>query len=404
MPTYAGSVIVGDIGESEVLAGKQVRDVTKGFFMTYEKNQNYPLLALQQAAVQTAGVNMRARNLKKEWTLKDFFPRWDTVSAITSGNGTATIVLTPTNIDYFRVGSTVMFFGGSGGATVYGVVTAKTTTITVESITGGLLPTIAAGNRIYRYSDSFTELSTLPTPLNVKDSQEYNYPQFMRAPVTIGIFEKGTQQYTGDEEMERKEEQDLEIRMNFERNLLWGERGKKTINSKTAVFMRGVGRYTEVLGGDNVLSWDGVNLTQSQWDDWLMEATKYGSQTKIMPVSGTLFRKIHSFSETKQRMEIAASVEGNRGRTIGINLINYMTPEGKILKLVRHHLIEEEHEGWGQIIDLPFLDVMPFADHALFEYHEGVNDPDLAGKSNEFWSIGTLQVRRPEVNALIKVA
>jgi len=402
LPT-AANLISGDIGEADVLAGKQVRDVTKGFYMVYEKNQYRPILALQQAAAQAAQLKMRATNIKKEWTLKDFFPRWDTVSAITSGNGTGTIVLTPTTVALYRVGSTVMFFGGSGGDTVYGVVTAVSTTITVESITGDNFPTLAVGNPIYRYSDSMTELSTLPTPKNVKDSQEYNYVQFMRAPVTIGVFEMGTEQYTGDEEQERRDEQELEIHMNFERNMLWGERGKKTLSSKTAGFMRGTGRYTEVLGGDNILDWDGVNLTETQFRDWLMESTKYGSMTKMFPCSATLFRKISSFSETKERIIAGNTAAGNSGRTLGMHFVNYMGPNGKLLKMFHHHLMEEQHEGFGQIIDIPFLDVMPFGKHQLFEYHEGVHDPDLAGVSNEFWSLGTLQVRRPEVNALIRV-
>ncbi len=182
------------------------------------------------------------------------------------------------------------------------------------------------------------------------------------------------------------------------------ERGEKTINSKKAIFARGVGRYTEVLGGDNVLTWNGSSLTQSTWDDWLLEATKYGSNNKMLVCSGSLFRKIHSFGETKERIKIGENMMGNRNRALGIHYMNYTTAEGKVLKMLRHPGIEQGLEGWGQIIDLPFLEVPSFGKHKLFEYHEEVNDPSLAGKSNEFWFIGTVVVRRPEVNALIKVA
>jgi len=406
MPVYASTVISGDIGEADVLASKQMADVTPGVFKVYRKNQDAPTLAMQMA-LGTGG--RKVRNVLHTWHLKDEFPRWDNIASVVSGADGATAggVITVDNPSFFRVGNTLMFFGGTGGDTVYATITAKasgTNQLTLVTLTGGNLPTLAADNRVYRYADNFEELSSMPTELNVKDRAETNYIQFMRYPVTIGIFEAGTAQYTGDEMTERKEEQWDESRRSTERTILWGERGNPAGPlSRKAYTARGIGRYTEALGGDNVLDWDGVNLTQAQWDDWLMESTKYGSEVKLGMFSAALFRKIHSFSETKDRINAANSVMGRKGATLGINFVNYMTPEGKIIKMHNHHLIEDAHAGFGQIIDQAAIDILPFADYPLFSYHPNVHDPDLAGISNEYWVIFTLEVKRPEWNALIRV-
>ena len=43
---YASNVIVGDIGEADVNASTQVRDVTKGLFGYYRDNESSPFLLL----------------------------------------------------------------------------------------------------------------------------------------------------------------------------------------------------------------------------------------------------------------------------------------------------------------------------------------------------------------------
>jgi hypothetical protein len=402
---YGSNLIIGDIGEADVNASKQMRDVTKALYSVYPKNEESPYLALlmrltaaKMENAQRVGRNVRrAYNVKHEWIKKDFFPRWDTITTVDSGNGTTSVTITPANIDYYRVGDAVEFFSATH---YYGYVHAKTSTqLTIKPVDGTTALTLAANDPVHIYSTSNEELSNSPTGKSVKTEFEYNYPQFMRYPTTIGIFELGTKQYSGWEEDERIQEQFSEIRMSAERMLHFGERGKTTgPNGETLVFSRGMKRWSETAGADNVLDWSGGSLTESTFREWLMSGPcKYGSKRKFFPMSTELWMQIDSWANTKQNIQAAGGVID----ILGMSFTKYMAPNGRILFMHHHHMYEQQYEGAGQIIDLEGVNLLPFGENPVFSYHPNIQDPDVAGKKHEWRFLATLEVPRSEWHGYI---
>lgn len=397
MAKYASTIITGNLGEGDVNASKHVRDVTPGLHGIYADNDQAPLLALL-SKIQT---KRKARNIKHEWAKKDLYPRWMEISTVDANNGTATVTVTFDSA-YGRIGDTVEFFGGTGGATTYGVLETNPSgnQFTVNSLDGtALLPTLAAGNKVHILSIAAEELSNSPAAKNVQDEFDYNYPQFLRYPTTIGILELGTLQYTGDERTERVREQMMEIKMSFERLLHFGERGKQTgVGGETQVFMRGTKRFTEVSNFNNVWNWGGGSMTEAQFREYLMEGPcKYGSKQKFFPMSSDLWLQIDGWAGTKQAVQAA----GGPINIYGISFQRYMAPNGKILMMHHHHMYEEEYEGAGQILDLQGMGILPFGNHPMFSFHPNIQDNDVAGEKFEWRTIATLEVLRPEWNGYI---
>jgi len=254
---YASNVLTGTLGVEDVNPAKQVRDVSNLLWKIVDKNYLYPFTAL----LSKLSMGPRAFNPKIEWIKKDIFPRWDTISSV-SGAGTPTLTITPSNIDYYTVSDMVEFPGRDTGTnTIHGVVTAKSTTITVQSIDGSNFPsTIEAGDSIHILGPANEDWSQMPTPKVVKDINDYNYIHFIRVPFKIGILQLEQKNYTGPERAERRIETGDEIKMSFERILIFGERGYRAGTNGRQYFMRGLKRFIQQSGGDNILDWSsGLN-------------------------------------------------------------------------------------------------------------------------------------------------
>ena len=188
MPT----ILTGTLTSDAVLAGKQVRDVTKGLSMKYVDLNPLTAVLMKMPKGRTL------TNYKAEWTRKDLLPRWDVISAVSGASG-ATITVTPTNVSYFKVGDVVQIpqLNPSATQTDIGVVTTKTTTIVVTAVgwqsnlaaSAATFPTVSAGMNLQIIIDASEEYSQKPAMKVTKDEQEWNYIHFARAPYNIGNIE-----------------------------------------------------------------------------------------------------------------------------------------------------------------------------------------------------------------------
>jgi hypothetical protein len=399
-PPYADNVITGTIGVDDTVTGKDVRDVTPGLWQLYPQNRLSPMLAVLGRLPK----GRTAFNPKIELFRKDIFPRWDTITSISSGNGTSAIILTPANIDYYRVGDEVEFPKSDTGTNqIHGVVTAASTTITVTAIDGSTsLPTVAESDPIHIISDASQEYSTMPTAKVVKDATEYNYVQFLRYPFVVGNITLDRKQYTGPERSERKEEQMKEIKMSFERALIFGDRAKRTKSgTMTGVqyFMRGLKRFIQNGSGDNILDWSG-GLTEAQFDEFLVEGPcKWGNQMKFLFASSELFLKLNQWA--KSRNQITQTMLGPNKGTLGLAVLRYIAPNGTILNVIHHHMLEEQYEGAGLLVDPEYVRLRPYGTQGVFQYHSEIQAPDAAGIADEWRILASLEVLRDEPNAYI---
>lgn len=280
MPSpYAADQITGFVGVDTDISGKHVRDVDAGFYELVDQNNLHPFIAV--AAKLASG--RTAKNYKVEWTRKDIFPHWDTVATgFAAGAADTDCTVVVTDADLFKVGDVVEFPEATVAAAKINqaVVTAKSTvTLTIHPIDAAYgCAVVATGERIHNLSDSSSEYSVMPGIKLVKDTQEWNYVHFMRVPYAAGIFQMGTQQYTGEELTERQDETFKEIKMQYERQAIWGERGKYTDSTYgVKLFMRGIVTSINVADGDNILDISS-GLTEAQFDEWFIEGPgKFGS-------------------------------------------------------------------------------------------------------------------------------
>ncbi len=390
---YASTVITGSLGEGDVLTGKQMRDVSPLLHQLYDQNALHPMTAITSYTM----TGKTAKHYKVEWTKKDLFPHWDIV--VTGAAAGATSGPTITNADYFKAGDSVECPQADDSTANYTnkfyVFSITGSTPTLHPVGGTTCAAIGAGMKLHILSDSSEELSTKPSQRLVKDEQDYNYIHFMRLPYSIGNIEDEIAQFTGSEDVEREEETFKEIKMYWERQSIFGAKGRKTgPGGKNAYFAEGLKTKIEDAAGDNVLDWSS-GLTEKQFDEYLMEGPcKYGSQIKYMGASAELFLKIHEWAKAKQQT-------GNDLTMLGIALTEYRAPNGKRIRMFDHHMFEEDYEGMGLLFDLAYWDFRPYGTQGSFQLHEDIQAPDLAGFTNEWRIIATNVFNRTEPHGYI---
>ena len=397
MPSpYAATQITGTVGVDDKLAGKEIRDVDEGLYELVDENNLHPFIAV--AAYLKSG--RTAKNYKVEWTTKDIFPHWDVVAtgfAAGAANTDCTVVVT--NADYFKVGDVIEFPEATVAAlkTNQAVVTVKsTTTLTIHPVDVAATlgcAVVAAGERVHNLSDASEEYGTMPSIKLVKDVQSYNYVHFMRVPYAVGVFQQGTSQYTGDELAEREDETFKEIKMQFERQAIFGQRGKHTVTAGVKFFMNGIVTTINDAAGDNILDWS-AGLTEKQFDSWFVEGPgKFGSATRDWYVSGELLIHIHDWAKSKERILAAGGTGPNK---LGLHITKYMAPNGKILNIQQHHMFEESYSSAGLIVDQSNVDMRGFSENGNFQHHTNIQANDVAGQANEWRLISTIVVKRTE--------
>jgi hypothetical protein len=405
MPT----VLTGALGVEDVLANKQVRDVTAGLFHLYPDIS--PLFQIfNQLPSGPTGTNP-----KVEWTRKDLVPVWDTLTTAVdaSSSAGATVTLIPTGdgtsaTAYFKVGDTVEVPSrpeASGYSNIGRVTTVTANTSIVVDPIGWVSDSIAGteksfvatqiGDRIHVISDASEEYSQRPAMKVTQDTQEWNYVQFLRAPFIIGNIEMDVKQYTGPERTERREEIYKQIRMQAEELLIHGKRYYVAGTNGRQYFMQGIKRYIVDGAGDNLLVNWSSGLTEAQFDEFLVKGPgMYGSTRKLCFFSNDLFLKINSFAKTKERVQGQVTV-------FGLQFTKYLAPDNVTYLMYRHHALKEDYAGAGLIVDPDFVAIRPYGTQGTVRLMTDVQENDRAGVSDEYQVIFSFQIDRIEPHAWI---
>jgi len=396
---YAADQITGTIGVEDVLAGKQIRDVDKGLYMILGDNHLAPMVAITG---KTMAIKKRAvaKNPKFEWTRKDLFPRWTAAATAASAGTTLSFNVTADEGSFIKIGDEIEFPEMVISATttrVFYVTSITTDTVGLSPVgfqtdgsTALTCPAVTVGMRMHILSDASDEYSTMPAVKVVKDTQEYNYVQFLRKPYIIGNIELEISQYTGPERTERRAETLREIKMEWEKVLIWGERGYIAGSAGRKYFSRGLKSSITLAAGNNILDWSG-GLTESQLDEYLLEGPcKFGGQRKYWFMSTDLFLKVNELAKGKER------IVNNKINSLGLAILEYKAPNGKILYLHQHYMFEEGYEGAGLIVDPEYIGVRPYGTQGAIKLHTEIQPNDAAGVADEWRILAGLQVDRTE--------
>ncbi len=406
MSVYAANQITGTIGTEDVLAGKQVKDMDNALHMVYDDNALAPMVAVtgKTRAISKGKV---AFNPKFEWLRKDLFPRWTAAVADAAAGATSSFDVTSGEGDFLKVGDVVEFpemVITSATTRVCYVTSVSTDTIGLSPVgfqtdgsTALTIPAVTTGMKLHILSDASDEYSTMPTAKSVLDTEEHNFVQFLRVPYIIGNIQLDQKNYSGPERAERRAEMLREIKMGWEKCLIWGERGYIAGSAGRKYFTRGLKSYITLAAGNNILDWSG-GLTEGQFDEYLVEGPcKFGSQRKYLFVSSDLFLKIHEWAKNKER------IVSNKINSLGLAIIEYLAPNGKRLFIHQHHMFEEGHEGAGLIVDPQYIKIRPYGSQGVLKLHEEIQANDAAGIADEWRILAGLQVDRTEPHGWIHV-
>ena len=398
----AVTVLTGTLGVEDVLAGKQVRDVTKGL---YHKYQNINPLTAVMAKMPKGKATV---NPKKEFTRKDLLPRWDTVASVATGSG-ATLTLNFTSGTYFKVGDVVEFpqLATAATTTNIGVISAYTSpTATIKAIgyqsngavtAATFAATVAAGMEVHILHDASEEYSQRPAMKVTKTEQDWNFINFPRAPFIIGNIEKDILQYTGDERTERREETHRDIRIQMEENLFHGERFYIDGTNGRQFFGRGFKKFIKQGAGTNILNW-ASGLTEAEWDEFLLKGpcqAAIGGPVRFGFFSNDLYLKILEIGKAKERIVKDVNI-------LGMSFDTYKAPGGIKIHMSVHHLLTNSYEGAGLIIDPTRARLVPYRNNPILAYHTELQENDRAGVSDEWRGLFTLEVDRVEPHAWIE--
>ena len=385
------SVLTGTLGHEDVLTSKQMRDVSKGLYMKYQNIS--PLTSLLMKMPK----GRKATNPKVEWHYNEELPRWDTISSVSGASG-ATITVTPSNVSYFKVGDVVEIpqLNPSATQTDVGVVTTKTTTIVITAVgwqsngssTAATFPTVTAGMKLHIITDASEENSTAATMKVRQTEAEWNYISFKRCGYKIGNIEQEQAQYTGKERKQRKMETHRDIRIQCEEDLFHGERYYRDGTDGRQFFMRGFRRYLEQGGGSNLLDWSS-GLTEEKFDAYLLKGpcqAGIGSPTaRFGFFSNDLYLAILKIGKDKERIV-------GQQKILGQDFTIYLAPGGIKLYMKVHHLLKEEHEGAGLIVDPTRARIRPYGSRGQLEFHPEIQENDRAGVWDEWWTLFSLEV------------
>ncbi len=392
MGQYAETVLSGVIDVDDANTSEHARNVTEGLHYYWNESQEASLLAWSS----NRGVLPEATNVKHEWFEASDMPLWDVVATGAAAGATPQPVIT--NANYFQVDDIVEFpdvTPASATQSNQAIITAKsTTTLTLAPIGVGLttVAAIPAGTRIFNYASTSAELSTSPGTKSVEHVNSYNYPIFLRINYGLGIFEKGSKHYTGDQLKTRREQARRRIKKAFNRTAIFGKRDTFTdATSGRPQYMAGGAReFIDANASENVLDWS-AGLTERDLDEYLIEGPlRAGSPHRTWHCSSELFNEIHQLWKGKEQ------TNGPNTTEFGVNITRYLAPGGKTVDLINDENFTDAYEGFGMLIDHEAFKLVPFSEEGLFQYHPNMHDQDVAGVIHEFRIIGTFQVSRAE--------
>lgn len=400
----ATTVLNGALGVEDVLAGKAVRDVTPGL------QRKYPDISPLFMIFNAIPKGRTAMNPKVEWTLKEDLPREHYLTTDVAQGATATLIPAQTaggsaDTTPFKTGDVIWYPNGTMSATVtnIGVVTTVNAGVSIvvtpvgwqsnlEASAKVLFSATTTGDRIMILHDASEEYSQKPTAKVTKDSQEWNYVTFLRAPYIVGNILKDQKNYTGPERSERRDETYRDIRIQAENAVMWGDRYYRAGTNGRQYFCRGLHEYIRQGAGSNILTNWSAGLTASQLDEYLVKGPgMYGSDNKLWFMSNDLFLKVTEIGKEGKRIDMTRSV-----RKFGLAFLEYLAPDGKTYYLRRHHLFNGEMAGYGMIVDPAFAKLRPYGTQGTMRLMTEIQENDRAGIADEWQVIFSLEVSRIE--------
>lgn len=247
------------------------------------------------------------------------------------------------------------------------------------------------GDNIVIVGSAYEEGASVPTAVSYDPSNAFNYCQIFRNSVQITRTAKKTRLRTEAQYEEAKRETLQYHSVEMERAFIYGQRNQLTVNGQLRRTTRGITKWITTNTADM-----GGTVTESDFDDKMEEAFRYGSNEKLALIGSTALNVLNKMA--KNRGQIMLDVD--REEAYGMQLTKYVSPFG-VLYLKMHPLFNI-HPEWRKnmlILDTGKL-VYRYIDDTDFLTDRQAPGDDA--KKDEFLTECGLEVHHEKAHAYYK--
>lgn len=322
--------------------------------------------------------SVEAINPKVEWNEDETMPRITTLSASATSAATAF----GNTADIFRVGDVVRFSSLGFGLLV--------TTTAAGSIGGTIIGTPVSaqtGAELYLVANANAEGATLRELKFPQLVQQYNYDEIIRTPFGMTTTELGTQHYGGDERARLTKKFGIEHARQIENSAFFG--------------LRSISSTTRTAGG--LLSYISTNvtadtggLTEGDWQNFLRQAFRYGSERKVAFCSPIVVATVEGYARGNLQ------VNDNVASKYGIMMKTYVSGQGQV-DLVMHRDWNDSATfgGYAFVVDMDAVRLRPLRNVGSTRLLRDRQAPDYDGVKDEYRSETCIQVIHERRHALL---
>jgi hypothetical protein len=318
---------------------------------------------------------------KFEWDVDDYLPLNDTTAGTATSTALTVSVTTPlayaagqvwmnkTSGEVFRVESV---------DTANSLLTMKRGITALNSEGGTAAASMASGDTLIRLTPVVGEDNRRQTTQTTIPANVYNYTQAMRWELEMSRRQIKRGFKSGEAELPYQTKKTmLEARKQINGMILAGERGRYTDASEGDITLSGgirpaITTYTFAVGG---------TLYQNAFNEWLVEeGLRKGNRNKVLISSTDVILAITEM--TNDLAHFTLPISG--GTNVGIQVMNYLSPNGGQLMIVEDRWLSENLNGEAYLLDMTQVERVVFSGHGInddlhIEYD--TEDPDDVGSA-----------------------
>ena len=211
--------------------------------------------------------------------------------------------------------------------------------------TGTAAAAINDADTLIRLGPTQGEVSTRQVAQSTTPAQVYNYAEKMRGEVIMSDWQRKVKHITGADWDYQLDKAFKQFRKDLNGKLYIGERNSLTLNGQQHYLTGGLDFYIST----NILAASGT-LHEYQFDQWLVdEAMRFGPSEKLFMCSSNVIRAITEMA--KDKISIQKVNLGSKDVVIGVQVLRYVSPTGKTLRLMEDRFLSTALQGHARVID-----------------------------------------------------
>jgi len=348
-------------------------------------------------------------NPKFEWLEKDNIANWSDITSYTGFAGASSGVITVPETSYFRAGDVIQIPKSDFSIPVNLVISAVSTTsgagtITCQTVDGSNITpswTTPATDAIKILSSSDEEGSPNRDAKSTVSISRYNYIQIFKTDVALTEVMDASKLYGEQDRAEQQKEKGIEHTRKIEQALFFGSR-----NVLATGVVQGVNRQYFTGGVYNLLNaFDSTvidtdangTLTEAEWNAWLLEALRYGSEKKVVFCAEIFASAITSWAQNNLR------VTNMKQTSYGMKIVEWIHPVRGSVKIIVHNRVFDKapYNGMAICLDLDNTKYR-FLNGLDTKLHTNIQNDNTTEFKDEYRTYAGLQISVPKTHRVLK--